>query len=171
MKANWYMVLIKGIVMILLAILVFNSPGGALLAYALYIGLGLLLTGIVMLFRGISLRKVNTNWGWTVFEGLLDIFLGYVLLANPLVTAAILPFIFGFWAVFYGVLLLIHSFSGSENKGMKIVSAILMIFIGMMIMHNPLIAGMTVAIWVAILLLIVGIYNVIISFSLKKPTN
>ena len=167
MKANWYMVLIKGIVMILLAILVFNSPGGALLAYALYIGLGLLLTGIVMLFRGISLRKVNTNWGWTVFEGLLDIFLGYVLLANPLVTAAILPFIFGFWAVFYGALLLINSVSGSENKGMKIVSAILLILIGIMIMHNPLVVGMTVAIWVAILLLIVGIYNVIISFSLR----
>ncbi len=167
-KANWYMVLIKGIIMILLALLVFNSPGGALLAYALYIGIGLLITGIIILFRGISSRKVNTNWGWTVFEGLLDIFLGYILLANPLVTAAVLPFVFGFWAVFYGVSLLINSFSGTGNGAMKIISAILLILIGIMVMHNPLIAGMTVALWVAVLLLIAGIYNVIASFSIKN---
>jgi len=167
-KSNWYMVLIKGIIMILLAFLVFSSPGGALLAYAVYIGIGLLITGFIILYRGISSRKDNTNWGWLVFEGLLDIFLGYVLLANPLVTAAILPFVFGFWAVFYGILLIINSFSEIENKTMKIISGILMVLIGAMIMRNPIFTGMSIAIWIAVLLLIAGIYNVVISFSLNK---
>jgi len=167
-SSNWYMVLIKGIIMILLALMVFNSPGGALLAYALYIGIALLITGFVILFRGISLRKINDNWGWSVFEGLLDIFLGYVLLANPLVTAAVLPWLFGFWAVFYGILLVIGSFSGGGYVGMKIIGGILMVLIGVMIMHNPVFAGMSLAVWVAVLLLIAGIYNVIISFNIKK---
>jgi len=166
--SNWYMVLIKGILMILLAFLVFSSPGGALLASIMYIGIALLITGFMILYRGMSSRKENTKWGWVVFEGLLDILLGYVLLSNPLVTATILPFVFGFWAVFYGALLFITSFSATENKMMKIISGLLLFFIGAMIMRNPIFAGMSLAIWVAILLLIAGIYNVIISFSLKK---
>lgn len=165
--SNWYMVLIKGIIMILLATLIFSSPTGALVVFGLYIGIGLFITGIVVLYRGFALRKVSSNWGWTVFEGVLDIFLGYILMANPLVTAEVLPFIFGFWAVFYGILLILNSFSAKDNKMIKILSGILIIIIGNVIMHNPLFAGMTLAIWVAIMLLVAGIYNVIFSFSLK----
>ena len=168
--SNWYMVLIKGIIMILLAIFIFSSPGGALLAFALYIGIALLLTGFLILFRGIASRKDNSQWGWSVFEGLLDIFLGYVLLANPLVTAAVLPFIFGFWAVFYGILLIIQSFSETTNKGVKIISGILMALVGVIIMHNPIFVGLSLVIWVAVLLMIAGIFNVFASFSLKKIT-
>jgi STE24 endopeptidase len=73
--------------------------------------------------------------------------------------------------VFYGILLLIGSFSETENKTMKIISGILLFIIGAMIMRNPIFAGMSLAIWVAVLLLIAGIYNVIISFSLKKAVG
>ena len=169
--SNWYLVLIKGIIMILLSMMVFSRPAGALLAFALYIGIALIATGFTILFHGISLKRANsnTNWGWAVFEGLLDIFLGYVLLTNPLVTAEVLPWMFGFWAVFYGILLIISSFSGDGNGGWtKMLSGILMIIIGNIIMHNPLFAGMSLVIWVGILLMIAGVFNVIISFSLKK---
>ena len=163
-----YMVLIKGIIMILLAFLVFASPGGVLMAYVLYLGIGLAITGIIMIYRGFSLKKVNTNWGWTVFEGVLDLFLGYIIMVNPLVTAAILPFLIGFWAMFYGIILFINAFSETSNKMTKILSGIAIIIIGNLIMHNPVFAGMTIAIWVGIILLVVGIYNVIASFSLKR---
>ncbi len=168
---NWYMVLMKGIIMILLAIMVLNRPGGALLAFALYIGIGLLFTGGLMIYRGFASKKSNTNWGWSVFEGLLDLFLGYILLANPLLTTEVLPFVLGFWAAFYGILLIIGSFSTTSNKLIKILSGILIIIIGSVIMHNPVFAGLSLAIWVGILLLIAGIFNVIASFGLKKPTN
>ena len=161
------MVLLKGIIMILLAMLVFSSPGGALLTYSLFIGIGFLVAGIVIIYRGISLRKLNSNWGWTVFEGFLDLFLGYIIVANPLVTATIIPFLIGFWALFYGIFLIIDSFSGNGNMWLKIFSGIFMIIFGNIIMFNPIFAGMTIAIWVGIMLLVAGIYNVFISFSLK----
>ena len=166
-SSNWYMVLLKGIIMILLAILVFSSPGGALLTYSVLIGIGFLVAGIVIIYRGIALRKLNSNWGWTVFEGFLDLFLGYLIIANPLVTATIIPFLLGFWALFYGIYLIIDSFSGDGNMWLKIFSGILIIIFGNIIMFNPLFAGMTIAIWVGIMLLVAGIYNVFISFSLK----
>ncbi len=168
---NWYMVLIKGIIMILLALMVFSSPGGALLAYAVYLGIGLLLTGIIILYRGISSRKENVHWGWLVFEGALDLFLGYIILANPLLTAAVLPMVIGFWAIFYGILILIRGFSDADNKVIKILFGIFIIILGNVIMNNPVFAGLTVVIWVAAILLVAGIYNVIVSFSLRKAIN
>ncbi len=162
------MVLIKGIIMILLAILIFSSPGTALVAFGLYIGIGLFITGIVVLYRGFTIRKVSPNWGWIVLEGFLDLFLGYILMANPLVTAEILPFVFGFWAAFYGIYLIIDAFSEAGNRAIKIISGIVIIIFANIIMFNPLFAGMTLAIWVGIMLFVAGIYNVIISFSLKK---
>jgi len=167
-KSNWFMLLIKGIIMILLALLVFSSPAGALVAYAIYLGIGLLLTGVVMLYQGLSSKKENPQWGWLVFEGALDLILGYIIIVNPLVTAAVLPMIIGFWAMFYGILLVIGGFSLKEDKMTRILSGIFIIILGNIIMHNPIMAGLTVVMWVTALLFVMGIYNVIISFSLKR---
>jgi uncharacterized membrane protein HdeD (DUF308 family) len=167
LKVNWLMVLFKGIIMILLAFLVFSSPADALMAYALYIGIGFGITGLVLVYQGFSIKKGNSGWGWIVFEGFIDLFLGYILMAHPVLTAAIIPFIIGFWAVYYGVLLIIDSFSGSGSMLLKLLTGILIVILGNVVMFNPGSAGLTIAIWFGVLLLIVGIYNIIISFSLK----
>ena len=164
---NWYMVLIKGIIMILLALLIFMSPGDALLTYVLYIGIGLIIAGAVRIFQGFSAKGALDNWGWTVFEGVMDIFLGYILMAHPGLTVSILPIMIGFWAAFYGLFLVVDAFSGKGGMGIKLISGILIFILANMIIFNPVSFGLTLAIWLGVMLLIVGIYNVIISFSLK----
>ena len=46
---NWWMPLLKGIILIVLSILVFMHPDGALLGFALYIGIGFLIAGVVLI--------------------------------------------------------------------------------------------------------------------------
>ena len=167
MTTNWYLQLIKGIVMILLAILVFMSPAGALLAWAVYIGIGMILSGILNIILGFSARGILENWGWRVFEGLMDIFIGFILMANPALTAAILPFVIGFWGSFYGIMLFVDAFASKGNTGIKMISRILIFLLSTTIMFNPLFVGLTFAIWFAIILFIAGIYNVVFSLSNK----
>ena len=164
---NWYMLLLKGIIMILLAILIFMSPGAALLTYALWIGIGFMVAGFFRLIQGFQAKGVVDSWGWIVLEGVLDIVLGFVLMAHPGLTAAMLPFFIGFWASFYGFYLIVDAFSGDGSAFMKIIVGILIVILGFAIMFNPVMMGLTMAVWIGILLLIVGIYNVIASFSLK----
>ena len=90
---NWYMLLIKGIIMILLAILIFMSPGDALLTYVLWIGIGFSLTGVVRIVQGFQAKGVAEGWGSIVFEGVMDIIVGFIMMAHPGMTASILPFI------------------------------------------------------------------------------
>ena len=164
---NWYLLLIKGIIMVLLAILVLNSPEGALLTYVLYIGIGFIIAGIVRIVQGISAKGTLNNWGWIVFEGLMDLFLGYILMAHPDLTITLIPIMIGFWAAFYGLYLLIDAFSGNGNMLLKLIAGILIIIIGNMIIFNPVSFGLTLAIWIGVLLLFAGIFNVIISFKIK----
>ena len=112
---NWYMVLIKGIIMILLAILVLNHPGESLLGVAVYLGIGLLITGIIIIGLGIAERKVNQHWGWRTFEGVMDLVLGFIVIAHPVLTMSFIPFLIGFWAAMNGIFLIIDAFSGKGS--------------------------------------------------------
>lgn len=166
-SARRHMILIKGIIMVLLAILIFMSPAGALLTYVLYIGIGLTIAGVVRIIDGFGLKGKMQNWGWAVFEGAMDIILGYILMAHPALTVSLLPVMIGFWAAFYGILLVIDAFSEPGGRGLKIVSGILIFLFANIIMFNPVFFGLTLAIWVGVVLLFAGIYNVINYFTLK----
>ncbi len=165
---TWYLPLIKGFVMILLAVMIFASPAGALIAWAFYIGIGFVLTGMVLIYQGFAGREAEENWTWKIFEGLLDMFIGFMLMVNPLVTASIIPFLFGLWGAFYGIALFIDAFAHSDHKIVKFVASLLVFWISTFIMFNPLLFGISIAIWIAVILLIVGIYSVILAFNLKK---
>lgn len=168
---NWYLPLIKGIIMIALAFMIFNSPEGSLLAWAIYIGIGFILSGIVFIIQGFSVRSYTENWGWRVFEGVVDVFVGFVLIANPAITAAILPFIIGFWGAFYGIMLFIDAFAEKGARGIKLISGIVIFLFSLMVMFHPLFAGITVAIWFGIVLFCAGLYNVFYSFDLKRAKS
>jgi uncharacterized membrane protein HdeD (DUF308 family) len=164
---NWYWILAKGIIMILLGILAFSAPGGTLIGIAMYMGIGLLLTGVIIIIMGIMDRKIHSHWGWMLFGGVLDLFLGYMFLAYPAASISAIPFIIGFWAAIYGFYLIIDGFWGTGNAFINLIAGILIILLANVIMFNPLMAGMTMIIWFGILLMIGGIYNVILSFKLK----
>ncbi|RLD83490.1 MAG: HdeD family acid-resistance protein, partial [Bacteroidetes bacterium] len=73
------MPLIKGIILVILSILVFMNPEGAILGLALYIGIALLFAGFVLVISAISYSSQIKGWGWRLAEGLLDIFVGFIL--------------------------------------------------------------------------------------------
>ena len=165
---NWYLVLFRGLIMLLLAYLIFQSPAGALVAYAFYIGIAFMISGLFEVFGGISSKSENANWGWTVFGGVIDIVLGYVLLAHPALTAAMIPMLIGFWAMFYGFFLIIDSFASKGNFALKFFSGILLIVAANFLIFNPLAAGLSITLWIGVLLVVAGIYNIILSFQIKS---
>jgi len=169
--ATWYLPLVKGIILILLSVIILLSPAGALIAWAFYIGIGFVFTGMVLIYRGFAGRDAEKNWTWRVFEGILDMFIGFILMTNPLITASILPFLFGFWGAFYGIALFIDAFSHEENKIFIFIVSVAIFWLSSLIMFNPLMFGIAFATWLGIILLIAGLFNLIESFTLKKMTD
>ncbi|NOQ97134.1 MAG: hypothetical protein GQ561_03140 [Calditrichae bacterium] len=168
MNKNWWLVLLKGLVLILLAFVVFGNPGGTLMGISLFIGIGLIVTGLVISIMALAGKKEMDNWGWKLAEGLLDILFGFILIANPGITAVIIPFLIGFWATFYGILLIVSAFSTAKFNWVLLTGGILIIILGNVILFNPVIFEITISVWIGITLLLIGIANVVLAFDIKS---
>ena len=133
----WWLVLIKGIILILLAIYVFQHPISALVGLTLFVGIGLLITGLSLIATALSIRKIDDNLRWRLAEGCIDVLFAFILLTNPAVTAAVFPFIVGFWMIVYGIILFVDSFKvkkeGAPDCWAGLVSGILAILLGYLI--------------------------------------
>lgn len=102
--ARWH--LLAGVLMIVLGLWVWFNPVASLLGLALYIGIAFLLVGAGYLAASFSFRS-----GWFLLVGLLDVFVGLILVANLGVTAATLPVIFALWCLAVGAAQLVSSFN------------------------------------------------------------
>ena len=168
----WWVSLLKGIILIILAIFVFRHPVGALVGIAIYIGVSLLLTGIIQTIVSVAGKDSVPNWGWGLAGGLFDIFFAIVFLSNPALTAAAIPFVVGFWMIFYGVMAFANSFQvkkeGNANWWLEMIGGLLTIFIGFVISGNLLAGALAITIWMGIGFLLAGIIYVFAAFGLKK---
>ncbi len=168
----WWVVLIKGIILVLLSFFVFKHPVGALVGLALYLGIALLITGIGLIITSIANSKSDENWGWQLTEGIVDVLFALVLLSNPGITAAIFPFIVGFWMMIYGVILFSGSFKdkkeGDLNWWLKLLGGILTVIFGYMITANLLVGAVAITFWIGLGVLIFGIINIAASFGMRK---
>ena len=101
--ARWH--LTAGVLMVVLGLCVWFNPLAGFLGLALYIGIAFLLVGAGYLAASFSFRS-----GWFLLVGLLDVFVGLILVANLGVTAATLPMIFALWCLAVGAAQLVSSF-------------------------------------------------------------
>lgn len=169
---NWWMMLLKGIVLIILSFFVFRHPVETLVSLAVFIGIALLITGIIAIIVSISVRKFDDNWGWRLFEGIIDVIFAIVLLSNPGITAAVFPFILGFWMIVYGVMIFSGSFKnkkeGDTNWWLSLLGGILTVLFGWFVMTDLFAGAIAITVWIGIGLLILGIVYIVLSLRLKK---
>jgi uncharacterized membrane protein HdeD (DUF308 family) len=169
---NRWLVLIKGIILILLGFYVFRHPVDALVGLALYVGISLLITGIFLVIAALSFRKKLDTWSWRLAEGIIDIVFALVLLSNPAVTAAVFPFVVGFWIIVYGVIFIADAVRDKEEGAgdwwMGLVGGIAGVIIGYFVTSNPIAGAISVTFWIGLAFLLLGIVNVAASFRMKK---
>ena len=175
MKSNlkfWWLVLIKGIILIVLSFFVFGHPVSALLGLTLYIGISLLVTGVVLVIASIANSKNDADWGWKLAEGGIDIILSLILLSNPAVTASVFPFIVGFWMMIYGVMLFAGSFKvkkdGDKSWWMNLIGGILTVLFGYFITIDLIAGAVAITFWLGTGILIFGIVNISNSMKMRK---
>ena len=100
-----------------------------------------------------------------------DIFVGFILIYNPGLTALVVSFMIGFWFLFYGITSLTDSFGlkdeGISNWWVGLLWGILAIIFGFWIMFRPFAGALTIVVLLGTFFMIAGIFNVGFSFVLK----
>jgi uncharacterized membrane protein HdeD (DUF308 family) len=168
---HWYLPLIVGVIFILLGCYVFTVPLETYATLAFLFSLSFIISGVVEIYFAYSNKDSLDGWGWYLTGGILTLLLGFYLVINPGISAAVLPYVVGFTMMF-------RSFQGlgialdlkklGLSWGTPAFIAVLGILLSFLLIAQPLVTGMSIVIITALAIIIVGIYSISLSLTLKK---
>lgn len=167
----WWIMLIIGILSILCGIWVFRNPVESYFALAVYFCIMFILFGVGEIVNAFSNQRVR-NWGWGLAIGILDLIIGFILLANLGWAIDILPFAVGFILMFLGIDFIGWSTQMQTlhipNWGWVLAGGILTLIFSFLIIFHPLFGVFNIIIWTGLAFIFGGISAILFSFALRK---
>jgi uncharacterized membrane protein HdeD (DUF308 family) len=107
---QWWTLLLLGLCGIGIGVLTFLSPGLTALALLFYIAAWAMVTGVLEIITAIRLRKEITGELWLALSGILSLAFGLLVVARPGAGALALLWLIAFYAIAFGVTLIMLSF-------------------------------------------------------------
>lgn len=168
----WYVHLLTGIVFIGVGLYALSVPAETYLALSIIFALTFLLSGISEMFYAIGNRKEIDHWGWTLIWGGVTTLFGVMLVRNPTISLATLPFYVGFVLLFRSSAAIalsmdLKSHGVSAWRILMSIGVIGIIFSFIMI-WDPALGGLSLAIWTGLAFIAGGTFSILLSLKLKK---
>jgi len=168
---HWYLSLILGILFIGVGIWVFMTPISSYLTLSILFSVTIFVSGLSEIIYSISNRKEMDNWGWVLTGGIIDLLFGLWLMASPLLSIAILPFVVGFMLMVRSMMAIGFAFDlkdfANSGWGWLLALSILGLLFSFVLLWNPAFAGLTLVICTGCAFVTLGVYRIILSFKLK----
>lgn len=168
----WYLPLIAGILFIIVGIWIFATPLESYLTLAILFSISFLVSGVLDIIFAISNRKELDNWGWTLALGIVSTILGCILIIHPELSITTLPLFIGFVVLFRSISAIGFSLDikryGVFDWGYILAIGIIGTILGIILLINPFIAGVSLVVFTGLAFICLGIYGIFISVKLRK---
>ena len=154
---NWWVLLIRGILAVLFAIMAFTVPGLTLVTLVLAYGVYAFADGLTALFVGGSSR----SWS-LLLAGVLGLLVGICTFILPGITAVALLYLIAAWAIVRGIFEIVTAIElRKEVSGewLLIIAGLFSIIFGLALIGNPA-AGALAVVW------IIGAYGFIFGLTM-----
>ncbi len=173
--SNWWVSLLKGVLLIVFGVWLFKSPNENLIKLSLVFGLIIIAGGVLEITLALQSRKFNEYWGRALISGILDLLLGAFLVANPSFILLLITILVSIWLVLKGVLsvryALILKKDQSSNWIYGFVLGTILIVVGVVFVWHPEILGITLGIWAALAFISLGIFRIVFVFNYFEGKN
>jgi len=174
----WWLVLIRGLLVLGLGILLVSKPMATLVILVHVMGIFWFIDGLVTLFESIRGRKTHANWGWGVFVGIISALAGLIVFVQPAVSTVIgMTFLIylvafmilasGIWSIITGIRLR----KAIKNEWSMILGGVLYVIFGLLLLGNPVMSDMMIVWLFGLFALIGGIILIFSSLKIRKITN
>jgi uncharacterized membrane protein HdeD (DUF308 family) len=163
----WWLLLLQGILALLIGIALLASPGRTMMVIITFLGAYWLVSGF---FSLIALFWDRSNMLWKIVLGIIGIIAGAAILAYPIYSTFMVPYVFtimvGFLGLFYGAVALIGAFTG-KGWGVGILGVLSIIF-GCLILAEPYAATIAVPFVFGIIGIVFGFAAIVGSFMVRS---
>ena len=163
---KWWVLLIRGVLLIIIGLLAFASP----ITWVIFVGVGMLIDGMAMLMSGFSDQPSGQSRWPLIIIGVLGLLAGLIVLWNPALGGITLTYVIAAWAVVVGILEIISAIRLREeidNEWWLILTGILAVIFGILVFTNVLAGILTIA-WVfGIFAIVIGILSIVLAFRVR----
>ncbi len=168
---NWWVLLLKGILLVIFGILSFMNPGITLATLVLWFAIFMMIDGVFSIFAVVSNWKTEEDKWLLLAEGSLGLILGFLVYRSPGTFLSFIAFVISFWAIFSGIsriAMAIQLRKEIEGEGWLILSGVLSVIFGIVVFAQPGI-GITTLMWImATFAILVGVLLIVLSLKLRK---
>ncbi|MGB5171452.1 HdeD family acid-resistance protein [Eudoraea sp.] len=168
---NWYLLTIKGVLLIIFGLLAFFNPLWSAAALTMWFALLIAIFGIFTIIAAISSWKEREDKWMFLLEGVISLVFGLILFSTPGLTLLIVSFAIGFWFVFLGISrisMAIQLRKEIEGEGWLIAGGILSVIFGLIIFARPALGVGSLMYLIAFFALVIGILFIAVSLKLRK---
>jgi uncharacterized membrane protein HdeD (DUF308 family) len=165
---HWWSPVLRGLVAILVGIIALALPGITLGVLVILFGAYSLIDGIAALLAAYRSSRSGERWGVLLFEGVAGIIAGVVTFSWPAITALVLIYLIGFWALLTGVLEIAAAVRLRKHiagEWLLALAGIASVLFGILVMAVPLAGALAIALWVGIYSLVFGV--ILIGFGIR----
>lgn len=169
---HWWLMLIAGLLCIAMSIAVFAFPMESYVVLSILFGVLMFIVGAVQLFVASASRNYLAMRGYIIVGGVLDVILGIFLCTYTGASFVLLPVMMGLWLMYHSFMII--AFGGDmetfkiRGSGITIVGGVLLLMLSILVLVNPLGAGIpTVITFAGIGLMLAGILMVLFSMKMK----
>ena len=171
MHTSWWAVSLKGLILLALGIWVAKTGADISSTGITVFGFAILCSGLIsgaVLLR----RRKGFKWIFPFVESFIDVCIGLVLLFYPALGLPLFGSILGIWALIGGVVQVINSIrllnGGFKQWWLLLLLGLTALGMGYVLVTQRMEPGATLTILLAVLLIIFGVLNILVAFSLRK---
>ena len=172
LRNNWWVLVLRGAMAILFAIITFAVPGITIAVLVTIFGFYALFDGILAVISTIKAVQGHRRWGAFLFEGVVGILFGLYAIIFPIAAAAAFVTFVAVWAVFTGILEItaaIRLRRHIQGEWILILVGVLSILVGLTLFAAP-VSGAVFLVWVlASYGLIFGVLLITLGFRVRRP--
>lgn len=168
---KWWLLLLRGVLAMLFAVLTWAQPGITLAALVLLFAAYAVVEGGLGVWMAISNRKTNPQWWVLLLWGLVSIAAGVMTFVVPGITGLVLLMYIAAWAIVTGVLQIIAAIrlrKEIEGEWLLGLGGLASVIFGGLMFWSPGAGALAVAWMIAAYAFIFGVLMVLLSFRVRK---
>ncbi len=171
LATNWWSLVMRGVLGILLGVITFAWPGITLTALVFLFGAYALVDGIMAIAGAVRAVERRDRWGVLVLEGIVGIAAAAITVLWPAITLLSLIFVIAAWSIVTGVLELVAAARLRRHvrgEWLMVVGGIASVVFGILVAIAPLAGALVIALWLGVYAFIFGIVLLILGFRLRS---
>ena len=167
MSKKWWVLLLRGILLLVIGIFSFTNP----LVWITFAGAYMLIDGIGMLWAGFGPQPTGQSRWPMLLVGILGIVAGLIVLGNPIIGGLTLVWVVGAWAIVTGILEIVSAVAlrkEIDNEWWLILTGVLAIIFGLLVFQNPLAGAFAIQTIFAAFAIVAGIFSIALAFRMRS---